>query len=78
MTQAIFFLALPGLPAGMDLNVDHINNANGRLYTKISTKGITAASWSGANQTLTATLTNPAQALVNLRCSHLPPPAHSG
>jgi hypothetical protein len=67
LTQAVFFLALPGLPAGMDLNVDHINNANGRLYTKISTKGLTAASWSGANQTLSATLTNPAQALVNLR-----------
>ncbi|MEO8285683.1 MAG: hypothetical protein ABI670_04560 [Chloroflexota bacterium] len=67
MTQAIFFLALAGLPVGDTYNVDHVNTPDGRAYTKITTKGITGISWLSASQILSLTLTNPAQSLTDMR-----------
>lgn len=66
MTQPIFFITVPGLPADKRYSVDRVETANGRGYTVLMTKGITSGTWNGTSQALSLTLQNPADALVNL------------
>ncbi len=67
MTQPIFFKDVPNLPADKRFYVNGVTTTNGRGYTKTITKGITAASWNTANQTLSLTLENASGSLVDLR-----------
>ncbi|MEO8285686.1 MAG: hypothetical protein ABI670_04575 [Chloroflexota bacterium] len=67
MTQAIFFVKVPSLPAGMSYYVDRVTTSDNKDYTKLKTKGITASSWNATNSLLSVTLTDPANALVSLR-----------
>ncbi len=64
LTQPIFFLTVPGLPTDKTFHIDAVLTADGRGYTKLITKGITASSWDAANRLLSQTLDNPANALV--------------
>ena len=66
MTEPISFLDVPGLPTIMSFHVDGIDTPDGRNYTKMFTKGITAASWSSLSQALSLTLDNPASSLTTL------------
>ncbi|MEO8285685.1 MAG: hypothetical protein ABI670_04570 [Chloroflexota bacterium] len=74
ITQPIFFVSVPSLPPGISYNVDKVTTANGRDYTRISTKGITSSEWLAASQALSLTLTNPVGALVTLRVATATPP----
>jgi hypothetical protein len=67
LTQPLVFVPVPGLPAGMNYYIDHVTTANGRQYTKLFVKGITASTWEEGRQVLTLTLKDPADALVDLR-----------
>jgi len=69
LTQPIFFVATSALPVGMSYHVDQITTANGRGYTKLGIRGITASSWDATGQRLSLTLQNPAGALAGLRVS---------
>jgi hypothetical protein len=66
MTQPLVFNDVAGLPSDMSFHVDGVSTPDGRGYTKSLTQGITAASWSGAAQALSATLTDPAGSLTEL------------
>src|SRR3990172_4742793 len=66
MTEAIVFLDVPGLPTDMRFQVNGITTPDGRGYTKLLTKGITAASWGAAASSLSLTLQNPAGSVVEL------------
>jgi len=55
------------LPADKTFYIDHVSTADGRKYTKLFVKGITASSWDEGRQVLTLTLNNPADTLVDLR-----------
>jgi chitodextrinase len=67
VTQAILFADVAGLPAGMSYHVERVTTPNGAGYTKTMTKGITASSYDATARTLSATLTDPAGSLVELR-----------
>ena len=67
LTQPLIFVPVPGLPADKSYYIDHVTTANGRQYTKLFVKGITASSWDAGTEVLTLTLHNPASALVDLR-----------
>ncbi|HEX6287729.1 MAG TPA: hypothetical protein VFZ66_00990 [Herpetosiphonaceae bacterium] len=67
MSQPILFVDVPGLPADKSFYIDKITTASGRGYNRITTKGITAASWDSATEALGLTLENPVGALVRLR-----------
>ena len=69
LTQPIFFVDVPSLPSGSSYHVDGVTTADGRGYTKIMTKGITATSWSAASQVLSINLVDTAGALVELSMS---------
>ncbi|HEY9529537.1 MAG TPA: hypothetical protein VIR02_20775, partial [Anaerolineales bacterium] len=69
MTQPIFFKDVTNLPADKRFYVNGVTTSNGRGYTKIITKGITATSWNTSNQTLSLTLENATGSLVDLRMS---------
>jgi len=69
LTQPIFFIDVPGLPAGKSYHVDGVPTADARGYTKVFTKGITASNWDSTNQVLSLTFVNPADALVRLLMS---------
>jgi hypothetical protein len=58
MSEPIFFTPVSGLPAGMSFHVDSVSAADGPVYSKALTKGITATSWNSTNNTLSMTLTN--------------------
>jgi hypothetical protein len=66
MSQPIFFIDVPGLPADKSFSIDKITTANRRGYNKLMTKGITASSWDSATEALSLTLENPINALVRL------------
>src|SRR5439155_18111466 len=63
MSEPIFFFGLPNLPAGMSFHVDGVGTSNGENYTKIAVKGITASSYAPSTNTLSVTLTDPANSL---------------
>ena len=69
LTQPIFFVTVPGMPADKSYYIDSVVTADGRKYTKLFVKGITASGWDATGQVLTLTLKNPANALVDLRMS---------
>jgi hypothetical protein len=75
LTQPVFFVAVPGLPAGRSFHVERVVTANGRDYTKLKTKGITAAQWDGGAGALLLSLENPAGALVTGRMTTPAAPA---
>src|SRR5206468_8872553 len=66
MTQAIFFVSTSGLPLGDSFYVSGVTTADGKGYTKISTKGIVSASWLSASQVLSLTLSDPLQSLIQV------------
>ena len=66
LTQPLFFIDVPGLPTDKSFRVDKVTTADGKGYNRLMTKGITAASWSAASSSLSITLEDPANALVNL------------
>ena len=67
LTQPLAFSVVAGLPADKSLHVAGVTTADGRKYTKLFIKGITAASWDGTLPALTLTLQNPVNALVDMR-----------
>jgi len=67
LTQPIFFVTVPGLPVDKSYYIDTVTTADGRKYTKVFVKGITASGWNATSQVLTLTLKNPANTLVNMR-----------
>ena len=69
LTQPLVFVSVPGLPADMNYHIDHVTTSDGRQYTKLFVKGITAFSWDVGKQVLALTLNDPAGALVDLRMS---------
>ncbi len=69
MTQPIFFVDVPGLPVDKSYNIDRVTTANGKGYSKLTTKGITASNWNAAGQALSLTLEDPAGALVQMHMS---------
>lgn len=66
MTEPIFFRDAANLPAGMGYGVDGVTTADGRQYTRVFTKGITASSWNDASESLSMTLENPVNAQSRL------------
>ncbi len=69
MTQPIVWRQVPGLPPGMSVGVEAVTTPNGIGYTNVATKGATVVGWDAGNRTLSATLENPAGALVELRAT---------
>lgn len=69
LTQPIFFRDVPGLSLDKRYNIDGVTTANGRGYSKIITKGITASSWNGTSQSLSLTLDNAIGSLVRVLMS---------
>ena len=67
LTQPVFFVDVPGMPADKNYYIDTMTTADGRKYTKLSIKGITASAWNATNELLTLTLQNPANTLVDMR-----------
>ncbi len=67
LTQPIFFVTVPGMPIDKSYYIDSVTTADGRKYTKLFVKGITASSWDATSQALTLTLKNPANTLVDMR-----------
>ena len=65
-TEPIFFKAVSGLPAGMSVHVDSFEPASGCACSVGTTKGITAATWSGGVSRLSLTLTDQPQTKVDL------------
>jgi hypothetical protein len=68
-TQGIMLKpAASGVPSGMTYHVERVTPPSGQpAFTKTMTKGITASSWSAANQSLSLTLTNRVGSLVEVR-----------
>jgi hypothetical protein len=66
LTQPIFFRDVPSLPADKRYNIDSVVTSDGRGYTRIITKGITASTWNAANKSLSLTLENANGSLVRL------------
>lgn len=66
MSEPIFFIDVPGLPADKSFYIDRITTMSGRGYNRIMAKGITAANWDSATEALSLTLENPIGAHVRL------------
>lgn len=66
LTEPIVFINGAGLPAGTSIGVDRVATSDRRWYNVLYTKGITGASWSAVDESLTLSLANPAGALVSL------------
>ncbi len=64
-TEPIFFRDVGGLPADKTFNVDGVVTADGLGYTKLMTKGITTSAWDATARSLSFTLANPVNALVD-------------
>ncbi|HEY9526959.1 MAG TPA: DNRLRE domain-containing protein, partial [Anaerolineales bacterium] len=67
LTQPLMFFSVPELPADKSFYLASVSTADGRKYTKLFIKGITASTWDATGQALTLTLNNPAGALVDMR-----------
>jgi len=67
LTQPLVFVTVSGLPTDKSYHIESVTTADGREYTKLYVKGITASSWNGTSQVLTLTLKNPANTLIDMR-----------
>jgi hypothetical protein len=67
LTQPLMFFSVPDMPADKSFSIANVGTADGRKYTKLFVKGITASTWDATGQALTLTLNNPAGALVDMR-----------
>jgi hypothetical protein len=76
LTQPLIFVPVPA----DNYYIDHVITVDGRKYTKLFVKGITASNWNEATQALTLTLNNPANALVDMRVTtaSAPPSIRTG
>ena len=69
MSEPIFFEGVQGLPTKLTYHVVGVTTSNGRNYTNIAVKGITASNWDPAQSALSLTLVNPAASLVEVVAS---------
>ena len=69
MSEPIFFEGVQGLPMKMTYHVVGVTTPNGRNYTNIAVKGITASNWDAAQSALSLMLVNPAASLVEVVAS---------
>jgi chitodextrinase len=74
ITEPIAFKPVGSMPAGMSFHLEGLSTANGRGYTRDSTKGVVGPSFSTATTTLRIPLTNPAHTRSNLLVTTDTPP----
>lgn len=65
-TNPIFFIDVPGMPVDKSFHVEAITTPDGKGYNTLLTKGISAASWDAASESLGITLGNRTGSLVEL------------
>lgn len=69
MTEPIFFIDVPSLPSGLKYHLEGVTTNDGKGYTKLFTKGVTASSWNSGSNALQLSLENRADSLVELTAS---------